>query len=111
MKKIALIAAGLSLVFFVVMTIMMALNNFKLIFIILTGVGFVLSCTMTIWFLYAPESPNARITSRGRSEVEPQINQKQDIQKRLNLLKELWESKAIDDAEYEKKRNDILSDI
>lgn len=111
MKKIALAAAGVSIVFFIAMTIMMALNNFELVFVLLTVVGFVLSCSLTIWWLYAPESSNARITSRERTESAPQVEQKNDIQKRLNLLKELWENKAIDDAEYEKKRNDILSDI
>ena len=107
MKKIALILAGLGILFFISMTIVMALTNFKLLFIILTGVGFVLACSMTIWWLYAPDDKDARITSVERDEKES----KQDITKRLNLLKELWENKVIDDAEYEQKRNDILSKI
>ena len=110
MKKIALIAACLSIAFFIGMTIMMALKNFELLFIVLAGVGFILSCSMTIWYLYAPNDKNERVTSIERG-TNNQPAEKQYIQKRLNLLKELWESKAIDDAEYEKKRNDILSDI
>lgn len=123
MKQVALVFAGLSIAFFIVMTVLLALNNFETRFIILVAVGFVISCGSTIWYLYAPETLNSRVTSTERPKptpstsnkttttTSPRPDAKENIQKRLNLLKELWESKAIDDAEYEKKRNDILSDI